>query len=128
MHLLGKSEFGSTFFTVEALDVETKDKAKRQFILLKHSRSWQIENFYFGLHLISLSLQNILSYLKIVNGVEPSQVQFAWPDDETHFQEPWKTHPSISGISMNNIITAENITPFSNEQILSVYKKETKAD
>jgi hypothetical protein len=73
--------------------------------------------------LISLSLQNVLSFLKIVNGVNASQVEFAWPDDETHFQEPWKTYPGLSGMSINNNIIPEHITPFTKKQILAAYKK-----
>jgi|SRR3989304_1336452 len=117
MHLWGESEFGSTFFTVGPLD-----KSKHNFRLLKHSRGWQLENFYFGLHLISLSLQNVLSFLKVANGVDPSTVEFAWPNPESLFDEPWKKHPTLSGISMNSVITVEQITPFSDDEILSRYK------
>ncbi len=117
MHLWGKSEFGSTFFTVESLD-----KSKRNFRLLRHSRGWQVENFYYGLHLISLSLQNILSFLKVGNGLDSSNVEFAWPSPESLFEEPWKKHPSLGGISMNSVITPEHISPYSDDEILSIYK------
>ncbi len=117
MHLLGKSEFGSTFFTVESLD-----KNKRNFRLLKHSRGWQLERFYVGLHLISDSLQNILSFLKIANGIAPSNVEFVWANPESLFDEPWKQHSSLSGMSMNSIVTPEHISPFSADEILSIYR------
>ena len=117
MHLWGESEYGSKFFTVEPLD-----QSKHNFRLLKHYRGWQLENFYFGLNLISLSLQNVLSFLKVANGVDPSNVEFAWPSPESLFDEPWKKYPSSSGISMNSVITVEQITPFSDDEILSIYK------
>lgn len=119
MRLWGKSEFGSTFFTVEILD-----NSKRNFRLLRHSRGWQLENFYYGLHFISLSLQNILSFLKVGNGIDSSTVEFVWPSPESLFDEPWKKHPSLSGISMNNVITVEHISPFTVDEILSIYKVE----
>jgi len=117
MHLWGESEFGSTFFTVEPLD-----KSKHNFRLLRHSRGWQLERFYIGLHLISDSLQNILSFLKISNGVDPSTVEFVFPSPESLFDEPWKKHPSLSGMSMNSVIMSEHISPFSGDEILSIYK------
>ena len=117
IQLFGKSEFGSTFFTVELLD-----KDKRNFRLLKHSRGWQLERFYVGLHLISDSLQNILSFLKIANGIDPSKVEFVWANPEALFDEPWEKHAGLSGKSMNNIITPEHISPFGDDEILSIYK------
>jgi len=122
MHLMGKSDYGSTFYTVDPFDIEAADKSKRHFRLLKHSQNWRLERFYYGLHLISASLQNILTFLKIINGIEPSSVEFVWPDNEEFFQEPWKTHPGVSHMSMNNIIMKEHIVPFSKDEILSIYK------
>ena len=122
MHLLGKSDYGSTFYTVDTFDLEAVAKSKRNFRLLKHSQNWQLEKFYFGLHLISASLQNILTFLKIANGVESSSVEFIWPDNEEYFHEPWKTHPGVSHMSMNNIILKEHIIPYSKEEILAIYK------
>lgn len=116
MRMWGQSEFGSTFFTVEPLD-----QSKHNFRLLKHYRGWQLERFYIGLHLISDSLQNILSFLKIANGVDPSTVEFVWPNPESLFEEPWKKHPSLGGINMNSVILPEHITPFTADEILSVY-------
>src|SRR6266508_202354 len=121
MQLWGESEFGSTFFSVEPLD-----ESKRNFRLIRYSRGWQLENFYVGLHLISLSLQNVLTFLKIANGIDPSTVEFVWPSPESLFDEPWKKHPSFSGMSMNNVITAEQITPFTKDEILSVYNADSK--
>lgn len=121
MRLLGKTDYGSTFYTVEAFDIKAKDNTKRHFRLLRHSQSWNIEKYFLGLHLISLSLQNVLAFLKIVNGCDPVSVEFAWPDNEEHFQEPKNPRLGVSGISMNNIIPVETIIPFSKEEILSVY-------
>jgi hypothetical protein len=117
MQLFGKSEFGSRFFTVEP-----QDKKIHNFWLIKHHRAWQLERFYIGLHLISDSLQNILSFLKIKNGIDPSKVEFVWANPESLFDEPWKKYPSLSEMSMNNVMMSEYIAPFSDDEILSVYK------
>jgi hypothetical protein len=120
MQLLGKSDFGSTFYTTESLDKVKKNKL--HFRLLKHSTNWSPEKFYLGLHILSLSLQNVLSYLKIVNGLEPSSVEFAWPDNEAHFQDMWNSQPNVSETSMNSLISPDHIIQFTKEEILSVYE------
>ena len=122
-HLLAKTEYGSKFYTVEALDAEAADKSRRQLLLTQHFRSWQPEKFHLGIYLISLSLQNVLSFLKIISGAEPSHVQFSWPSDETHFTAPWVTNINSSGMGLDIGAMPMQITPFTKEQILSVYKE-----
>ena len=77
-----------------------------------------------GLHLISMSLANVISGLKIVNGVSADRVQFRWPSDSEVFKEPWKRTASIGVISMKAptmAITEELIEPFSKDEMLARY-------
>ena len=73
MQLLGGSDFGSSFFTPERNDDPKKaDKDtghfKRHFRVRRNSRNWAPETSFYGLHLLSISLQNILSFLKAIHG------------------------------------------------------------
>jgi len=117
MHSLGGSEFGSSFFIPEKIGDN-----KLHFRVRRHSRNWKPENFVYGLHLISLSLQNILSFLKVINGVDAATVEFSWPSDESHFEESWRSVAGVTSMGMDTIIMPEHITPFSKDEILTVYK------
>ncbi|MBI4232065.1 hypothetical protein HY605_02435 [Candidatus Peregrinibacteria bacterium] len=117
MRSLGGSEFGSSFFIPEKISDN-----KLHFRVRRHSRNWNPENFIYRLHLISLSLQNILSFLKVINGVDAATVKFSCPSDETHFEEPWRSMAGVTSMGMDTIIMAGHIMPFSKDEILAVYK------
>jgi hypothetical protein len=117
MRSLGGSNFGSSFFVPEKIGDN-----KLHFRVRRYSRNWRPENFVYGLYLISFSLQNILSFLKVVNDVDPTTVQFSWPSNEALFDEPWRLVASVTEIGMDTVITAEHIIPFSKDEILAVYK------
>jgi len=116
MKLLGESEYGSTFYSIEDFD-------KYNFRLCHNSRNWQLEKFYYGLYLLSYSLHNVLTFLKIANGVKPETVEFSWPIDDELYDFPWKMLPSITQISMHNIISKEQINLQTKQDIISIYDK-----
>lgn len=123
MHSLGGSDFGSSFFIPEKIS-----DSKLHFRVRRHSRNWKPENFIYGLHLISLSLQNILSFLKLINGVEAKTVKFSWPSDESHFEEPWRPVAGVTSMGMDTGIITEHITPFSKDEILAIYKTDSNKE
>lgn len=123
MRSLGGSEFGSSFFIPEKIN-----DYKLHFRVRRHSRNWRPENFIYGLHLISLSLQNILSFLKVVNGVDAATVEFLWPSDESHFQEPWRPVAGVMSMGMDTVIMPEHIKPFNKDEILGVYKNDSNKE
>ena len=120
VRLLGKSDYGTSYFTVDRFD-----SAKHHIRLTRHSRNWHPEDFGWGLHLISMSIANVLSALKILNGVSAEDIRYFWPNDFGVFNEPWKRSISLGVTSMsgfNIIIRDEYIKPFTKETILSRYK------
>ena len=123
MRLLGSSEFGTSFYAPERVGED-----RFNIRLRRHSRNWNPENFAYGLILISFSLQNVLSFLRVVNGVDPTTVQFAWPQDDSLFEKPWEVSTSITNMSMDVVILPEHIGPFNREEILASYGTENGSD
>ena len=79
-----------------------------------------------GLHLISMSISNIISALKILSGTTAEEVQFHWPTDVDAFGQPWKRSLSIGVTSMTGLemsIPEEFIEAFNKETILSKYQE-----
>jgi len=62
----GQSDYGSSFLVKEKLL-----NHKHHFRLVKHHRNWDPEDLTWGLHLASMSIQNVISALKILNNVPP---------------------------------------------------------
>lgn len=121
MRTVGQSEFGSSFFIPERLN------DSRNFSIRHHSLNWNPQNFVAGLHLISFSIANVLGYLKIYSGVPANEVQFAWPSDDSLFQEPWKRSTGMT-FNWNSPISASDITSLSKDDILSVYEVDTEEE
>jgi hypothetical protein len=133
MQLLGGSDFGSSFFTPERIDHPKKaDKDTRHFKchfrVRRNFRNWAPENSFFGLHLISISLQNILSFLKVFNGVNPKSIQIVWPSDEFLFEAPWSVLPGTTSMNLDTVITKGDINPFTKEEILSIYPMDDESN
>jgi hypothetical protein len=120
MHLLGESEFGSSYYAFEQIG-----DAKGHGQLRHHLRNWSPEDMAWGLYLISTSLSNIISALRITNGVRADQVRFQWPADIDSFAEPWKRTVRLGTTSMRGFsitIPQDLIQVFTRDEIVSQYK------
>lgn len=115
---LGGSTFGSSYFVRESL----VPKDKYNFRPIRHSRNWSIHNLANGLVLISMSINNVVSWLRCVNGVPLNKCRFENPVSEDLFEEPWRESVGVNYTSMDLVITAEHVIPFSREEILQSYQ------
>lgn len=118
MVLMGKSKFGTSYYNVGEID-----DFKRHVQITRNSRNWDPEDMVWGLKLISISISNIVSALKIFNGTKPDEVQFHWPNDLEVFKEPSKRTQSL-GVASSGfkiIIPKEVVTDFSKEEITQKY-------
>lgn len=114
MRTVGQSDFGSSFYIADKL------LDGRNFSIRRHSVNWNPQNLISGLRLISFSIANVLSFLKIYYGVPADEVQFSWPSEDAAFQEPWRRSTGMT-FNWNSPITETDIDPLSKEEILSVY-------
>jgi hypothetical protein len=84
--LFSKSDFGSSFLIPQNI-VNAKDN-KHHFRLKRQRMNWNPEDMLYGLHLIAMSLNNIISCLKVLNGTNPENIQFQSPQEKETFKEP----------------------------------------
>ena len=120
MQLLGKSEYGSYFIASKKISESNQHIKMKQY-----HRNWSPEDLCWGLHLVSLSITNIISALRIVNGVPATDVKFEWEIDRNSYQEPWKHAAQIGVTSVSSFqidIKPNFITTFSKEEILARYR------
>lgn len=120
MQLLGKSEFGSHFLSAKKIGENAQ-----HIEMKRHHRNWSPEDLCWGLHLVSLSIANIKSALRIINGIPATDVKFEWATDRDTFQEPWKRARQIGVTSMSGFqmdMKPDFITAFSKDEILARYR------
>jgi hypothetical protein len=121
MQLLGKSEFGSSYITSERYKLNT-----RHIQIMRNHRNWHPEDFGWGLLMLSISIKNLISTLKIMNGINPKKVKYYWPNDLSTMTKPWEQRKIIGVTSMSGLqanIPEEFIQPFSESKILELYKQ-----
>lgn len=121
MHMLGGSDFGSSFFVAEP--ILDKEKSERQtegdpnFRIRKHSVNWRPESMIHGLQLIAVSINNIVSFLQIVNDVPRSKVPFKRPEDDSFFDSPWWEGVGVAHAAFDTVISRDNIKPYTKDEI-----------
>ncbi len=114
MQLLGSSDFGNSFFRVEPIS-NTKDDPN--FRIKKSAVNWNPEAIIYSLHLISISINNIASFLKLVNGVDPKNVEFIRPQDSEDFDKPIEGSPGLQNMTLNIGMDENVIRKFSRKEI-----------
>lgn len=118
MHTVGHSEYGTSFFIAEQIQGSPESKKKDlHFKARRYSLNWNPENVANGLILQSMSINNILSYLKIIHGVDPSTCLFLRPQDAEDFKKPWENVVSPIYCSMDTTVTENDIRRFSKEDL-----------
>ncbi len=117
MTCVGGSEFGSSFYVAEPLN-GTKDN----LWLRRASTNWDPPALAGRIRIISMSLRNIASFLRIGHGGDPTRVKFSWPADLDAFDKVWHG-PSLRSSSFGTAIS-DKIQPLAAEEILAVYTRD----
>jgi|CXWL01.1.fsa_nt_gi hypothetical protein len=127
MTTLGGSKFGTYFFIADRVkDAPRVKEADPHFRLIGRGVNWDPESLAHALCLISLSIQNVISFLKIINGVSPQEVRFSRPEDSDYFEQPWKRSVGVTSMSMDFYpVQEQHITRYGARQLREQYKIKT---
>lgn len=120
MSMLGKSNFGTSYLANRRIG-DHKDHV----ILENNNRNWDPENIANKLRLISLSISNVVSALKLFNGSPANEVHIHWPKDINQI-DGLLNKSNINGLasmsSIDAMVRPDFIDPFSKSQIIKNYK------
>lgn len=116
MKLLGKSDYGSSFFTVESLTPGIKTRSLR----LSHtSVNWSIERIILLNQHVHISINNVITALRMINGWPPSECKFLRPEENEDFDKPWTYTPKVMSMKWGKFADEQNAIPLTKEQILA---------
>jgi hypothetical protein len=118
---MGGNEFGSSFFIREDICQEGVPNRRYHFQVKRYNVNWDPAVIGIRVRLLSNSIQNLLSFLKIVNGGKPETAKFSYPSDLSVFEEAWKPVSGVSSMNFGLIINQEDIEIFTKEEILAAY-------
>lgn len=117
LQLVSKSDFGTDYFKSESIG-----NSKHHHRLKRYRRNWNPNIIARNLVLLEMSIMNIQSALKIINGIPADKVQLEWPGDFFNSNN-MINHSSIVGFLSTSgpdvVIESKHINHFSKEYILS---------
>lgn len=123
MHLLGKSDFGMSFMKLESLGTDKKNRSIR---VRRTSINWSMERTVLSLQLAYMSLNNVISSLRIINGWKVSECKFLRPENDEDFETPWEYTPGVTSINFNSVIDERNTTAVTKRKLLEMISDGSK--
>jgi hypothetical protein len=117
MKSLGGSQFGTTFYSPEPVEGVEKCNIK----IVNSSRNWLPEQLAARIHVMSTSMENVISFLKVASGGDPKEHRFSWPADLGLFDACWQYSTGMTSASFETVLTAQDIQPLSKQTILDRY-------
>ncbi|HEY3327303.1 MAG TPA: hypothetical protein VGK14_09030 [Novimethylophilus sp.] len=115
MHLMGKSDFGTSFFKIESIGSNKKNRSIRAH---RTSVNWSPERDILSLQLAYMSLNNVISALRIVNGWPAPECAFIRPENDDDFDKPWQYTPSVMSINFDHVVDEQNTVLVTKKELL----------
>jgi hypothetical protein len=114
MEVIGGSEHGTSFFKINPV----KDvKGNRNLTSRRTSINWKIEKLFPLLQLLSVSIANVTSALKYLNGVPATDCQFFKPEDDSFFDVPWQYEPGVPWTNFDVVFDTDCVPVLSKKQL-----------
>jgi hypothetical protein len=117
MQPLGGSVFGTSYFMLEKIVGDHR----LNFRPRNRSRNWSPKNLSNGLGLLSMSINNVVSFLRIVNGVSPTACKFLNPNNRDAFNSPWDDAVGVEHFDLDTVIRSGDITPVTKNEVFQSY-------
>lgn len=116
MKWIGRSKFGATILTLEKIGEKGLDYRVRE-----NSRNWDLASLVGRIRIISMSVNNVVSFLLILNGQDSTQVRFFWPENLADFDTVWEFDCGLLASSMGVNINENSICPTKAEEVEKSY-------
>ena len=116
MQGMGGSKFGATMLALERIG-----KTRLDYRVRVYSRNWDLTSLVGRIRIISMSIHNVVSCVLILNGEEPKDFQFFWPEDIADFDRAWESNCGINACSIGFCLNEENICPTSADEVEKSY-------
>lgn len=118
MQYLGGSDYGTSFFSEEKIEGCPEKGEDVHFYTRRCAVNWNPEAIAYSLCLISMSINNVVSFLKIKNGINPKTVKFVNPEDKSVFEKPWDFSVGVPHCNMDFVVYEQQIKRLSKTEIL----------
>jgi hypothetical protein len=108
MQTLGGGPYGIGFFKPESF-AELGDACKHHFRLRDTHLNWRVEGMAQAIALVSMSINNVVGGLRILNGTQASTVRFERPVGPAAFEAPWQWPVGLTQGSFDLVVEPSEI-------------------
>lgn len=122
MTTVGHSDFGVTYFTIKK---STPAKNNRSLISSRTSHNWSFERIALTLQIVAMSINNVISSLKIINGTPPQECKFSCPIEVQEFKKPWDFSTSVTKMNFQIQAAPNEIPETTKDQLITIINKLT---
>ncbi len=116
MKTLGQSAFGATFLKIESLG---SAKGTPHIRSRETSVNWSLERVVLLHQLVYMSVNNVVTALKVVNNYAPSTCRFLRPENDLDFEQPWTHSPGVTSINFDYVLDERLLPSLTKAQLLS---------
>jgi len=71
-----------------------------------------------------MSINNVTSALKFLNGYSPPSLKFTRPTEDDDFEKPWLYSPGVTSFNMDFTIDESRVVPTTRKVLLERLKRE----
>jgi hypothetical protein len=114
MKVLGGSQFGAMFYKVETL----KGSGGRHLRSRRTAVNWSLERDILLLQLIQMSINNVISALKVENGVRADECQFQTLSDDEDFMRAWSYSTGVTTMNFDFVLDENELPEVTKADIL----------
>lgn len=118
MHSLGGSEFGATILRLERLEPH-----KRDYRVVMDSQNWAPGRFVSRTRLLAMSINNVVSCLRIASGANPEAMRFFWPQRLRLFHTAWAPLLGVHTMRWPAAVSPNDIQPTTRDHVLAAYAR-----
>jgi hypothetical protein len=120
MQTLCNGKHGSSFTLLEKIGNGRNLRVKRV------SLNWRIERVTLLLQLISMSIQNIVSILKIASGAKKDAAKFVRPVEDEDFKKPWSYTDGVLRFCESSNFDEASIPPATKKELDEIIRNTLK--
>ncbi len=116
MQMIGKSEYGATFLKIENLRAKQLGPHIRS---RQTSINWSAERVILQFQLVCMSINNVVSGLKILNEYPAGSCKFLRPQEDADFDKPWSYSTGVPSMNVDFLLDEESLPAITKEELLA---------
>ncbi|MGE0557250.1 MAG: hypothetical protein AB7E73_02150 [Burkholderiales bacterium] len=116
MKMIGKSNHGATFLKIENM---AGGRLGPHIRSRKTSINWTTERVILQFQLVGMSINNVVSGLKILNGYSAGTCKFLRPQEDADFEKPWQHSVGVTRANFDYVLDEDRLPPVTKTELLS---------